>query len=259
MPATATAWRIPDRFGFKWVRFTIAGLSREDFIEALIQLSVRRFGTGWFYPVLCMAVNFSSILVLQARHYTIWKGSAILCTLYTWSPSKNIVSYTWTFISSIPTWILYWKAYKLNIFGRLCNSNDTCILKCIFWRRLTLAIADQRSNKTQIVLFTRLSKGSVLNCSDIVESLLGRPLSFVGVPLSRREISNSWCYRQLTCINLGQPYFHDPLFWGECLWGAMWELNYLPKLFEIISLFQTINEHIYFDLFHVVWTSYIRT
>jgi hypothetical protein len=24
----------------------------------------------------------------------------------------------------------------------------------------------------------------------------------------------------------------------------MWELNYLPKLFEIISLFQTINEHI---------------
>jgi hypothetical protein len=23
----------------------------------------------------------------------------------------------------------------------------------------------------------------------------------------------------------------------------MWELNYLPKLFEIISLFQTINEH----------------
>jgi hypothetical protein len=25
----------------------------------------------------------------------------------------------------------------------------------------------------------------------------------------------------------------------------MWELNYLPKLFEIISLFQTIN-----DLFH---------
>jgi hypothetical protein len=23
-----------------------------------------------------------------------------------------------------------------------------------------------------------------------------------------------------------------------------WELNYLPKLFEIISLFQAINEHI---------------
>jgi hypothetical protein len=25
----------------------------------------------------------------------------------------------------------------------------------------------------------------------------------------------------------------------------MWELNYLPKLFEIISLFQTMNEHIW--------------
>jgi hypothetical protein len=42
--------------------------------------------------------------------------------------------------------------------------------------------------------------------SDIVESLLGRPLSFNGVPLYlRRAISNSW---QLKF----KPYFHDPLF-----------------------------------------------
>jgi hypothetical protein len=43
----------------------------------------------------------------------------------------------------------YIERHKLNVFGRLCNSNDTGILKCIFWHRLTLAIVDQRSNKTQ--------------------------------------------------------------------------------------------------------------
>jgi hypothetical protein len=56
------------------------GLRYRD-IEALIQLSVRRFGTGWFYPVLCMAVNFSSILVSQTLHYL--KGfSDILHVIY---------------------------------------------------------------------------------------------------------------------------------------------------------------------------------
>jgi hypothetical protein len=32
----------------------------------------------------------------------------------------------------------------------------------------------------------------------------------------------------------------------------MWELNYLPKLFEIISLFQTINYHLFHPMKHFV-------
>jgi hypothetical protein len=39
----------------------------------------------------------------------------------------------------------------------------------------------------------------------------------------------------------------DSFLYRRCnVWGAMWELKYLPKLFEIISLFQTINDLLIF-------------
>ena len=46
----------------------------------------------------------------------------------------------------------YIEKQKLNLFGRLCNSNDTGILKFIFWRRLAMAVINQKLNKIQLGL-----------------------------------------------------------------------------------------------------------
>jgi hypothetical protein len=47
--------------------------------------------------------------------------------------------------------------------------------------------------------------------SDIVESLLGRPLSFNGVPLSD-ERNIQFMMLSATYMYKFKPYFHDPLF-----------------------------------------------
>jgi hypothetical protein len=51
-------------------------------------------------------------------------------------------------------------------------------------------------------------------------------------------------------------FIYPAFYWeGWCIWGAMWELNYLPKLFDIISLFQTI-EHML--TYFIPWSTFLQ-